>query len=120
VAGGFLDFHVGADHAGDVLILAPRGELDLATAPVLADAFADQATVLDLSGLEFIDSTGLATLIGERRRRAEAQSPFVLVRGSTQTQRLFAVTGVEELFTWAASRDEAVALAGNGQGAEPQ
>lgn len=115
-----LDFEVRTDQSGDVLVLSPHGELDLATAPMLADAFADQATVLDLSGLQFIDSTGLATLIGERRRRADAHSPFVLVRGTSQTQRLFALTGVEELFMWAESRDEAVALASDGRdGAHP-
>ncbi len=111
------EFEVTSERTGDVLVLAPRGELDLATVPVLTQAFGDDATVLDLSGLEFIDSTGLATLIGERRRRTEARSPFVLVRGTAQTQRLFAVTGVEDLFTWAESRDEALMLARGNAGA---
>jgi anti-anti-sigma factor len=106
-----LEFRVGSQRSGNVVVLAPEGELDLATAPMLSEAFGDEATVLDLSGLEFIDSTGLATLISERRRRSERRTAFVLVRGTSQTQRLFAVTGVEGLFTWAASRDEAVALA---------
>ena len=67
--------------------------------------------MLVLGGLDFIDSTGLATLISERRRRTEQGSPFILVRGSATTQRLFAVTGVEGLFAWASTADEAVGQA---------
>ena len=102
------DFRLASERRDGILLLMPRGELDLATAPQLAEAFDDEPTVLDLGGLEFIDSTGLATLISERRRRSEQGSPFVLVRGSATTQRLFAVTGVEELFTWASTLDEAL------------
>ena len=106
-----LDFSLSTAQEDGVLVLVPEGELDLATAPRLAEAFADAPTVLDLTALEFIDSTGLATLITERRRRAEGGAAFVLVRGTPPTQRLFSVTGVEDLFTWAPTRDEAIALA---------
>jgi anti-sigma B factor antagonist len=97
-----------------VSVLSPEGELDLATAPQLAEAFGEGPVVLELGGLDFIDSTGLATLISERRRRTEQGSPFILVRGSATTQRLFAVTGVEGLFTWASTADEAVEQARTG------
>jgi anti-sigma B factor antagonist len=103
-----------SEHDG-VHVLAPEGELDLATAPQLAEAFGDDPTVLDLGGVEFIDSTGLATLISERQRRQQHGSAFVLVRGSATTQRLFAVTGVEELFAWATTAEEAVARARDGR-----
>ncbi len=106
-----LDFSLASDRVDGVHVLAPQGELDLATAPRLAEAFGDAPTVLDLTALQFIDSTGLATLISERRRRTEGGAPFVLVRGTPPTQRLFSVTGVEDLFTWAPTRDEAIALA---------
>jgi anti-sigma B factor antagonist len=109
-----FDFEIRAEDADGVHVLAPEGELDLATAPRLAEAFADRPTVLDLTGLQFIDSTGLATLISERRRRTEAGLALVLVRGTAQTQRLFSVTGVENLFAWAPSREDAVAAARDG------
>ena len=107
-AAGPPAFRLASARRDGVLVLSPEGELDLATAPQLADAFADEPIVLDLGGLDFIDSTGLATLISEGRRRTERGSPFILVRGSATTQRLFAVTGVEGLFTWASTADEAV------------
>ena len=101
-------FRLATEHKDGVNVLSPEGELDLATAPQLADAFGEGPVVLVLGGLEFIDSTGLATLISERRRRTEGGPPFILVRGSATTQRLFAVTGVEGLFAWASTADEAV------------
>jgi anti-sigma B factor antagonist len=107
-AAGPPAFRLATDHKDGVSILSPEGELDLATAPQLAEAFGEGPVVLVLTGLEFIDSTGLATLISERRRRTEDGSPFILVRGSATTQRLFAVTGVEGLFAWASTADEAV------------
>ena len=110
-AAGPPAFRLASHHRDGVLVLAPEGELDLATAPQLAEAFADGPIVLDLGGLDFIDSTGLATLISEGRRRTERGSPFILVRGSATTQRLFAVTGVEGLFAWASTAEEAVAQA---------
>jgi anti-sigma B factor antagonist len=104
-------FRLETEQIDGVSVLAPEGELDLATSPQLAEAFGEGPVVLVLGGLEFIDSTGLATLISERRRRSERGSPFILVRGSATTQRLFAVTGVEGLFAWASTADEAVAQA---------
>jgi len=107
-AAGPPAFRLSTEHRNGVSVLSPEGELDLATAPQLAEAFGEGPVVLVLGGLDFIDSTGLATLISERRRRTEQGSPFVLVRGSTTTQRLFTVTGVEGLFAWASTADEAV------------
>ena len=45
--------------------MVPRGELDLATVPVLEAALVAQAgpVVLDLRGLTFVDATGLRLLI---------------------------------------------------------
>jgi anti-sigma B factor antagonist len=107
-AAGPSAFRLETAHKNGVSVLSPEGELDLATAPQLADAFGEGPVVLVLGGLEFIDSTGLATLISERRRRTDGGPPFILVRGSATTQRLFAVTGVEGLFAWASTADEAV------------
>jgi anti-anti-sigma factor len=107
-AAGPPAFRLETEQRDGVVVLSPEGELDLATAPQLAEAFGEGPVVLVLGGLDFIDSTGLATLISERRRRSEQGSPFILVRGSATTQRLFAVTGVEGLFAWASTAEEAV------------
>jgi anti-sigma B factor antagonist len=52
--------------------------------------------VLDLRGLEFIDSTGLRAILLQDRRSAEQGQTFALVRGPEQVQRLMNVTHVDE------------------------
>jgi anti-sigma B factor antagonist len=87
--------------AGGVL-LSLSGELDLATAPHLEREIASasesqpDAIVLDLRGLDFIDSTGLRTLITEHERSRESGRKFALVQGSKQVDRLMSITRVSE------------------------
>jgi anti-anti-sigma factor len=64
------------ERRGDVLVLWLTGALDKATAALLDREFDVQAghathVVLDLTGLEFIDSSGLETLVGTLRRASE-------------------------------------------------
>jgi anti-sigma B factor antagonist len=59
---------VSATHAGEVVVCVATGEVDLATAGELRDAVLTAASGsprarLDLSGLTFIDSTGLSALL---------------------------------------------------------
>ena len=67
-------FHVFETTAGGRRVIAPRGELDLATADQLEARLAGNIdTVLDLSELSFIDSTGIRVLVSTAQRaRAEA------------------------------------------------
>lgn len=62
-----MAFEVDVARRGGAEVLTVRGELDIATAPTLADAAAKATAdrlVIDLSGTSFLDSTGLRTLIG--------------------------------------------------------
>jgi anti-sigma B factor antagonist len=86
----------------DRVVLRLDGELDLASVPLLESAVQsatldDPATiVLDLRGLEFIDSTGLRAILLQDKRSTERGQTFALVRGSEQVQRLLRMTGVDE------------------------
>jgi anti-sigma B factor antagonist len=95
---------------GVVLVLS--GELDMATAPHLereiasaSDAQPD-AIVLDLRGLDFIDSTGLRTLITEHDRSRASGRKFALVQGSKQVDRLMSITRVAEHLQIVSSAEE--------------
>ncbi len=98
------EFTMDVFHDGDAVVVAPAGELDLATVDRLRDELAHQAhapvLVLDLRGLTFMDSSGLA-LVLEQQRRAEADgSDFRVVPGSPRVQRLFEVTGLGRHLCW--------------------
>jgi anti-anti-sigma factor len=99
-------FNVRMEQHGDASVVVPTGELDLATAPALEDAlgraFGDgtQRVVLDLRELEFIDSSGLRTLLTARRRAEEAGSRFSLVAGHRGLERTLEIAGVHKVFDW--------------------
>lgn len=84
------------------MTLAPRGELDLATVPSLEREIDSlpwpQLTelVFDLSGLMFIDSTGLSVLIRAAQRAATAGVRFSVIRASEQARTLFTIAGVTD------------------------
>ncbi|SFF77322.1 anti-sigma B factor antagonist [Actinacidiphila alni] len=104
---------VSGEASGDVAILAPEGELDHVTTP----GFYNSATaalethsllVLDLSGLEFCDSTGLNALLRLQRRAKEAGGSIALVAPSQQVVLLLRMTATEQSLPVYDSRDQAV------------
>jgi anti-sigma B factor antagonist len=54
--------------------------------------------VIDLSGLQFLDSTGLYALITVHREWSSEERPFKLIRGPRAVQRVFELTETEALF----------------------
>jgi anti-sigma B factor antagonist len=88
------------------------GELDLASSAALeeeldrVDVLGVTHVIIDLRELEFMDSTGLSTLVKAHQRAAEAGKEFGLVRGPQQVQRLLSLTGVDERLTFADTPEE--------------
>ena len=82
-----------------------EGELDLATAPQLAQTFEELRDVgwdviaLDLADADFVDSTGLRTLL-ETQAQARREGWQFELRGRCQGfERLLTITGLGEWFT---------------------
>lgn len=76
-----------------------RGELDLNTTPAVRAALSKvqtegEAIVVDTTGVTFIDSTGLATLVATRQRMGDG---FILIPGQA-TRRLLELSGALDLF----------------------
>jgi anti-sigma B factor antagonist len=95
-------FQVDVHRNGAAAVVAVSGELDLASGPEL-EAQLDQLTgpdvqlvVIDLRGLDFMDSTGLSILVRAHQRLAGEGCEMGLVKGSQQVQRLLDLTGVAE------------------------
>jgi anti-sigma B factor antagonist len=74
-----------------------EGELDIATAPrmmaALNEAIAEMDTplVVDLSGVVFMDSTGLALLMNARRRVTRLGQGFAIVCPGGPISRVFEI-----------------------------
>ena len=100
------DFSVRTEQRDAAAVVIPSGELDIATAPALEQeldrAFESSSArvVLDLRELEFIDSSGLRTLLMARRRADIARAHFSLVAGDRALQRTLEIAGIHQIFEW--------------------
>jgi anti-anti-sigma factor len=83
-----------------------RGELDLASARRVEERFATideqdpPRVVVDLSGLAFMDSSGLRMLLIADARAREHGYEFVLLPGQEQVQRVFEMTGALDVLNF--------------------
>jgi len=97
------------------VILRVVGEIHATTAPEFSErlnaAIAQGRTgvVLDLTGVEFIDSTGLSVLLNGLRRVTRVRGAMVLACANPTVLRLFEITKLDSTFDIVADCDEAVA-----------
>ncbi len=87
----------------DAAVVALTGELDVSGSALLEQELdrisADhdpRAVVLDLSQLEFMDSTGLRLVVLADARCRQDGRRFALVRGNEQVHRVFEITRMAE------------------------
>lgn len=94
-----------SEREGDVHIVELVGELDLDGAPRLeeelrrVEATDAQSIVVDLGGLDFIDSTGIRLLVMASERCTEGR--FTLLRGPKQVHRVFEITDLADRLPFA-------------------
>jgi len=86
-------------------------ELDAHVAPMLAAG--PQRVVLDLSGVEFMDSTGLGMCIKVLKGVRDAGGDMSLVATSPRVLRVLEITGIDQSIPVAETVGEAVALLGS-------
>lgn len=111
-----VELKVSSRSQGDHTVLALAGEIDLYTAPRLqseltrALSAADAAQiVVDMSAVEFCDSTGMNVLLAALRRARERGGDLVLAGPRPAVRKILQVTGLESVFT---VLDDPAALAG--------
>jgi anti-sigma B factor antagonist len=102
---------------GDHVVIALRGELDIAGAAGVAAALAAVAArkpeiVVDLAGLEFIDSSGVAALVRGRQHARHAGGDLLLGAPRQQVLRVLTLTRLIDAFPVQASVEEAGGRAG--------
>jgi len=100
---------------GGAEVLSLIGQLDLSSIGRLVSEAADAIRhgrcriVLDLAGVDFVDSAGLAGLMNVLRRADRAGGGVVLVHVSEDLQRLLALTRLDREFTFAETLPRAAA-----------
>lgn len=85
-------------------VVTVTGEIDLATQGQLRAELNELIVagqvdlVVDLSGVTFVDSTGLGALIGARRRVHAFHGSLALVIPDESVRKVFTITGLEKVF----------------------
>jgi anti-sigma B factor antagonist len=103
-------FDVVVSHTEGRTVASVRGEIDIATAPVLRSALTEAAggdhlgvggvrLTVDFANVSFIDASGLGVLVGAARRARRDGSELVLRNPSPAMMRLLDITKLVDVFT---------------------
>lgn len=90
--------------AGDWTFLVLSGDIDLGTAPKLRQAILECVASgrnnigIVLEKVGFMDSTGLAALVGGVKRTKENDGELVLIKPNEQIRRLLHLTDLDKIF----------------------
>jgi anti-anti-sigma factor len=96
------DLSIDTRSQGGVTQLVLAGEFDLASVPQFEDAIAavesgrPAAIVIDLSGLSFMDSSGLRALVTADDRARSAGRRLAIVPGPPAVRRVFEITQLDK------------------------
>lgn len=96
-------------------VLAVLGEVDVYTAPRLREKLVELVSegrykiVVDLAGVDFLDSTGLGVLVGGLKRLRSHDGDLTLVCTQHPVLKVFEITGLTKVFSIFESVDAAVA-----------
>lgn len=86
-------------------VLVVTGEVDLYTSPQLRDGITGlleqggSRIVIDLSSVEFMDSSGLGVLVIGLKRAKERDGEFALVCKEGSVQKILSITGLDRVFS---------------------
>jgi anti-sigma B factor antagonist len=106
----------GIERQDGAVVVRLAGELDLYNAHTVREALIDctaespDRLVVDLSGVNFIDSTALGVLIEARTRMANRKG-FLLAAPGLETRRALEISGLDKHFNVHASLDDALSAA---------
>jgi anti-sigma B factor antagonist len=98
----------------DIEVFELTGSLDIATSPTVRAALTSASErgghqlIVDLTRVDFLDSTGLGALIGGQRRAREFGGEVRIVAKEGQILRLLRITGLLKVFSVYPTLEDAV------------
>ena len=106
-------------HEPPFTVLQIDGDLEMSSVPKFRQAVIDAIeggdtdVVVDLSGTDFIDSTGLGALIGGLKRARSAGGSLDVVCAQPRLRELFKLTDLDKIFSLHESLADHVAAHGS-------
>jgi anti-sigma B factor antagonist len=114
-AGGCVELKLGHHGKDGTEVVDVEGEIDIYTAPRLRELLTDLVSknnyqiVVNLEKVGFLDSTGLAVLVGGLKRVRAHDGSLDLVCTREQVLRIFRITGLTKVFGIYETVDQAIA-----------
>ena len=101
---------------GASVVASIQGELDVTSSQRFDDCLAEAAAtsdriILDLSAVDFMDTTALAVIVGHWRRQVEAGGLFFLAGARYRYTKALWITGLADRLPMYDTVDEALAAA---------
>lgn len=96
-------FRLSVSRHEERVVIEARGDLDMGAVPALEEkllveeASGADRIVLDLSELSFIDSSGLAAVLGAARRSSEDGNRLRVVAGDGHVAKMLRLTGIDQV-----------------------
>ena len=115
-----MNLRLATSEQGGAMVLSAHGEIDVATAPLLRQEIVEIASagsgplVIDLEGVDFLDSTGLGVIVSGLKRFRTLGGDVLLVSTRPGILRVFEITGLTQVFAIHATVAAAVAAAVSG------
>jgi len=117
-----MDFEISSRTVDDrIAVVSPAGEVDLHTAPEIKQRIGELSDqgynqiVVDLSRIDYLDSTGLGVLVGALKRLREKDGELRLVHPTSRVMRVLEITRLVNVFQIFDSEEEALGgLTGRG------
>src|SRR5204863_2785936 len=110
-----VDLSLSTRTEGDRTVVTVGGEIDVYTAPKLREQLIDLVSsgkyhlVVDMEGVDFLDSTGLGVLVGGLKRVRAHEGSLRLVCTQERILKIFRITGLTKVFPIHDSVEDAVA-----------
>ena len=109
-----MDLQIEVRRQEDIAVIILSGEVDAYTCARLRQAMIEAIEdgganlVVDMKNVEYIDSSGLGTLVGGLKRVSERQGTIAVVCTNPQIRKVFDITGLVKVFPIYGSEDDAV------------
>ncbi len=109
-----MDLSLSTRTVGDRTVVEVGGEIDVYTAPKLREQLVELVNdgsyhlVVDMEGVDFLDSTGLGVLVGGLKRVRAHEGSLRLVCTQERILKIFRITGLTKVFPIHSTVEDAI------------
>lgn len=99
-----------------IVVIIPSADIDMSRSPELRTVIRQEMgsgvhkLIVDLEGVEYMDSSGLATLVEAMRNASKSDTKLVICNMHPKVSAIFEIARLDTFFSIVSSRSEAVSL----------